>query len=1151
MKTRISVIIPTYNVQEFLEECVDSVINQTINTLPLSYGYERNLQIILVDDGSTDDSAVIAKKYARQYENVEYRYEENQGLGHARNYGCEFAEGDYIIFLDSDDVVPPNAYQLMYAAAVRNDSDMTIGAVQRFNSKGCWASNIHDIAFSGTDLVSHITKNYNLFYDTTSWNKLIKRSFWEAHNFQFPEGILYEDIPVTIPMHFLANNVSIVREVCYLWRVREGISKSITQTTNDLKNLDDRLAVMGMVDDFFKNNVTDKKLFEIKDTKWLKIDLMIFVNKLKSMTEEESTDLIKTLCSYINKNISPSTFDKLNEFENLKYQNLLAGNFNQLLDIMNFEYEQVKKSKLSLINGTIHMACDKDVFGTDSIAVDKFIREGKAIRYIQNVQLEKKQISVTGFTLIPGVKLDSAKQRKVSFYLINANTRKTLPLTYKNVTIDNMKTFSIPYGDSFSYDAAGYKIAIPYSDLLDNSDFHGENRIMVTFEQDGIIHSFYAGRAKRDVRIASDQKAKMRGNNYFSIAYDYSNEIIINIYSVKHRFDTVQIKNNLLCLHSESNLGKLYVHYEKDSINEEVNLDLTYNNDTKDYEIDVASLKAGQGQIQYEDGTPAVYKWKKFLCFESKHGQCLINALRDYHFDIRRKDNLSFVSDISDKNDSVYLKVKLFTTELDNKVPLSSVLYFKNAVSETPEPVCRSVCKQTSDGIYTDFKFTLADEEITKNLFQNAHDFYVDYDFGDKTITTSLYIDTNYDYSYQAKLYDYRVYRSKYGTLRVQSKMKWSKNEDTFAKRLALADTKYKWYRHLPIKKKRIMFESMWGSKYSCNPRYLYEYINEHHPDYECIWSLKDEHIPIRGNGKRVRRFSLKYYYYLATCKYFVNNVNFHDHYVKRKGQVEIQTMHGTPLKTLGLDVPGDFPTKKREEDYIKKCNRWDYLTVQSEFVADISKQCFLFQKDFLKVGYPRTDILYTKNNNSDIQNLKKKMGLPLDKKIILYAPTWRIKNSFELMLNLDAFKAALSDEYILILRLHHFSVAGWTQPEQDDFVYDLSMYDSVEELYLVSDILITDYSSVMFDYSILNRPIILFTYDMEEYRDKLRGFYIDIEADKPGPILYTSRDVLKAIVDIEETEKEYYKFRQAFRQKFIPYECANSAEKIFDKVIQ
>ena len=129
---------------------------------------------------------------------------------------------------------------------------MTIGNVWRFKSAGALMSNIHQIAFNGIKDVTHITETPELFYDTTAWNKLIKRSFWDEHGFKFPEGILYEDIPVTMPMHFLANNVSVVHENCYLWRIREGLSKSITQTTAETKNLEDRLFVMGEVDKFWK-----------------------------------------------------------------------------------------------------------------------------------------------------------------------------------------------------------------------------------------------------------------------------------------------------------------------------------------------------------------------------------------------------------------------------------------------------------------------------------------------------------------------------------------------------------------------------------------------------------------------------------------------------------------------------------------------------------------------------------------------------------------------------------------------------------------------------------------------------------------------------------------------------------------------------------
>ena len=177
-------------------------------------------------------------------------------------------------------------------------------------------------------------------------------------------------------------------------------------------------------------------------------------------------------------------------------------------------------------------------------------------------------------------------------------------------------------------------------------------------------------------------------------------------------------------------------------------------------------------------------------------------------------------------------------------------------------------------------------------------------------------------------------------------------------------------------------------------------------------------------------------------------------------------------------------------------------------------------------------------------------MGLPKDKKVILYAPTWRLRNKFDLMIDLDSFKKSLSDEYILILRLHHFSASGWKQPPEDDFIYDLTNYDSIEELFLVSDILVTDYSSVMFDYAILDRPVFLFTYDMEEYRDKLRGMYFDIEELAPGPIVYTSKELEEAIINIDKTEKETKVLRERFQREFVPFERANSSERIFDEVM-
>lgn len=1152
MKTRISVIIPVYNVQEFLDECVESVINQTINNMPLTDGYERNLQIILVDDGSTDDSAIIAKAYDDKYENIEYRYEENQGLGHARNYGCTFAEGDYIIFIDSDDIVSPKAYELMYKAAVENDADMSIGAVNRFNSKGYWASNIHDTAFNGTDLVSHVSENPNLLYDTTSWNKLIRRSFWETHNFQFPEGILYEDIPVTVPMHFMANKVAIVRELCYHWRVREGISKSITQTTDDLKTLNDRLYVLSLVDEFFEKNVTDPVLWKTKTLKYLKVDLMIFVNKLKSVQEESAYLIMDALNKYIDEHIDKSLIDELNEFEQLKYKYLMDNDFNKLLDVMNFEYSDASSTVVKQKGDHFYMDVPSNVFGTSSLCVDKFLLDGNIYRIIEEVKITKKNFKINGFALIPGIANESFDERELSFSLVNCETRKTIPLEYKNRKSVNISSYNLKYLDSFSYDGSGFNVIIPFEKIGGNPDFLGENRIMVTFKQHNVTHNYYLGRAKKSARTISKDKARIFNNSYISIDYDFNNEIIIKVSPVKHIFKKMYLDNNCLCLNAETLVGSLVMYYPADSINSASVVPFDYDTEKKRYSIAIKNLLSKKGQVQYDDGTPAIYENRRFMTFISPVGQCTVNCMRDFYMDVEKKDTISLVKGVRQTEKHVYITTQYCTVGDNVDVPTKAVIYYKDAINVDVNPISTSKCSVGDDNVITCiFRINMSKESFRKNLFNGAHDFVIDYNVGDDIVSTLVYIEDGPEFYYKTELYDYKIYRSKFGNLRVMATQKWGEKEDTPIKRLKNAENKYKWYRRLPIKKKRIMFESMWGAKYSCNPRFLYEYIDANHPEYECIWSLNDEHTPIKGKGKRVRRNSLKYLYYLATSKYLVNNVNFHNHYVKRNGQVFIQTMHGTPLKTLGLDVPGDFHTTQEEEKYIKKCNYWDYLTVQSDFVSEISKKCFLYKKEFLPFGYPRTDILYSKNNPDDISKLKKKMGIPLDKKVILYAPTWRIKNTFDLMLNLDSLKKKLSDEYVLILRLHHFSVKGWIQPEQDDFVYDFSKYDSVEELYLVSDLLITDYSSVMFDYAVLDRPIIIFAYDLEEYGDKLRGFYIDIEEDKPGPIVYTSREVEKAIINLEETEALYKPCRDKFRKKFVQYECENSSEKIFNEVFK
>ena len=1147
MRTRVSVIIPIYNVEEFLNDCLDSIVAQTINSMDLTDGYQRNLQVILIDSGSTDTSERIAKKYVEKHDNFEYYSIENKGPGYARNYGVRFAEGDYIIFLDADDIVRPYAYERMYKLALKNNSDMTIGAVWFFDYRSCWRSPIHEMAFSGTKECTHITESPELFYDARIWNKLIKRSFWEENNFRIPEGMVYEDIPISMAMHYFSNNVSMIYENCFLWRVRGGLSKSITQSMDGLENLANRLRALGMVDDFFKKHVSDEKLVLTKNVKWLNHDLMRYIDDMRNMTKEEAENYINILCDYIEKNIDPKYLKHLNEINTLKYGYLMEKDYEKLFNLINFEYYKLHEEKLYLQDSRITVDCDEDLIGVNSLTIDKYIKEGMTKRYLQRVDYKKEAIEIVGYVIIPGLKDDSFSDREYSFYLVNANNHKRIPLEHEDIEINKMENFK--FKDSFSYKSAGYKVFIPYTILNENPDFYGENRVLVTFKQEDITHNFFASYAPWSVKGPTNLKAIFKENTYFIIKYDLNNEFVIDIHRLEHIYEKVTSEDGKLCIYSDENFGNVNIYYEKDSLNDEKKIPLDYDTEKKCYSVDIEKILPYKGRILYENGLPLVHKEKKLIFSPSNKGQCILNTLKDYNYDIYMSKNISVIEDkIHRQEQTINFKTRLYSSEdIEGKYAKVRLLLKDEKTHKNQYILDGKYFKESNE---SEFTIELFDDDIMKCLYQGIRDFYIEYDFGDIVFSTLIYPLIQFDYSYGTRFNAYHLYRGFDSTLRIRTTKRNLIFENEHYKKYNLTPKLYKLFRFLPIKKNRVMFESMWGSKYSCNPRYLYEYIDGNHSDFECVWSLEDEHIPINGKGIKVRRNGLKYFYYLATSKYFVDNVNYGDNFIKRNGQVYIQTMHGTPLKTLGLDVPTDFPTLESQNKFIERCKRWDYISVQSDFVADISKRCHAYKKDFLKYGYPRTDILYTKNNPKDIAGIKKKLGLPTDKKVILYAPTWRVRNRFDLKLDIDSFRKSLSDEYILILKLHHYSAKGWKQPKQDDFIYDLTSYDSIEELYLIADVLITDYSSVMFDYAILDRPILLFTYDLNVYRDKLRGLYVDIEENRPGPMLFTSDEVENAIVNLDQTEKESASLRKKFQEKFLQYECENSSEKIFNDVM-
>ena len=210
-------------------------------------------------------------------------------------------------------------------------------------------------------------------------------------------------------------------------------------------------------------------------------------------------------------------------------------------------------------------------------------------------------------------------------------------------------------------------------------------------------------------------------------------------------------------------------------------------------------------------------------------------------------------------------------------------------------------------------------------------------------------------------------------------------------------------------------------------------------------------------------------------------------------------------------------------------------------------------ENTIVEVGYTRNDFLYNYTQD-DVQKIKQKLNLPEDKKIILYAPTYRDNQHklgkgyvLDLKLDLNKLKEQVGKEYVILMRLHYLVANKVNLEEFKGFAYDVSKYDDINELYIISDLLITDYSSVFFDYANLKRPILFYMYDLEEYKNSIRDFYIELN-ELPGPIIENEDELINQIKNVNNSYNQKYK---KFNEKYNYLDDGNSAKRLVELVIQ
>ncbi|MDR2988624.1 MAG: CDP-glycerol glycerophosphotransferase family protein, partial [Nocardiopsaceae bacterium] len=283
--------------------------------------------------------------------------------------------------------------------------------------------------------------------------------------------------------------------------------------------------------------------------------------------------------------------------------------------------------------------------------------------------------------------------------------------------------------------------------------------------------------------------------------------------------------------------------------------------------------------------------------------------------------------------------------------------------------------------------------------------------------------------------------------------------------------------------------------------------------------------------------------------------------------QRHVQTWHGTPLKRLGFDIgTPSSASGVRYLDYMAgDVAQWDLLLSPNPFSTPIMRRAFRFTGEICETGYPRNDALVAaaagRDGSADDADpssavIRERLGLRPGQKVAMYVPTWRDNQHDEaghylLDFRLDLAAAAdrLAGEWVLLIRGHHLMAGGIQAAAIPGFTIDVTGYPDIGDLLRITDVLITDYSSVMFDFAPTGRPMLFFTYDLQEYRDRLRGFYFDFESEAPGPLLATSDQVVAALADIDAVAAKHEAAHAAFTTRFCPLDDGKASARACDRI--
>ena len=481
----LSIIIPIFNTQEYLKDCLASV-RKGIGRL--------DAEVLLIDDGSTDASAAVAKEFCGKNPSFRYIHKENEGVSIARNYAVALAKGKYIQFIDSDDLVADKIFEEMFASAEYNHADVTLCYMTRVKAGKYSVSPIHQRAFHdlrGT--VTDLCHSPQISYNSTPCNAMIRRSFYETYEFRFPEGIRFEDMPFMAAVLWKAERISIIRRTGYYWRIREGSNLQNTMDGESLDNFRDKIESMTRMFAYLKEQDAAPQVRKAFTEKAFKMDFFLFLNLIPKMEPAFGETIVGTLSEFYQWVLEINGFTLAQLALPLTIRqiahDLFAGDIENLKRVL--AYRQVNNANAPILedeNG-FRKVLPEDIFTIPDRDITFEYHDAPPRCRIDRMEIKGSAVLLYGHLYTRRINLPEENEQKLGAYLINEITGAVLPLTVGPWTcpfLTRDQGTVLNYDDyryyHYDYDGAGFVITLDQETFEEAPEHMGRNVLIMQYE---------------------------------------------------------------------------------------------------------------------------------------------------------------------------------------------------------------------------------------------------------------------------------------------------------------------------------------------------------------------------------------------------------------------------------------------------------------------------------------------------------------------------------------------------------------------------------------------------------------------------------------------------------------------------------------------